>query len=157
MYSQQFPFTINTILNNQTPPNLAKSFDQLLSSPTNGGPPSSKDLLTVFYSPNNMLNLQQQLINERHNQFLAATTYNQNFQNLAQKEKRAGHPYQSRAPPRHKKPRTSFTKNQVAYLENRFLEQKYLASAERAKLAHQLNMSDAQVKTWFQNRRTKWR
>ena len=73
------------------------------------------------------------------------------------KEKRIGHSYQSRAPPRHKKPRTSFTKNQITLLETIFLEQKYLASSERAVLASRLNMSDAQVKTWFQNRRTKWR
>uniref|UniRef100_A0A914VUM6 Homeobox domain-containing protein n=1 Tax=Plectus sambesii TaxID=2011161 RepID=A0A914VUM6_9BILA len=76
---------------------------------------------------------------------------------LAASGRRVGHPYQSRAPPKHKKPRTSFTKNQVAELETRFHDQKYLASTERASLAKELTMSDAQVKTWFQNRRTKWR
>uniref|UniRef100_A0A915PXB1 Homeobox domain-containing protein n=1 Tax=Setaria digitata TaxID=48799 RepID=A0A915PXB1_9BILA len=65
--------------------------------------------------------------------------------------------YQSRIPVSHKKPRTSFTKKQIASLESRFLTQKYLASAERVNLANQLEMSDMQVKTWFQNRRTKWR
>lgn len=45
----------------------------------------------------------------------------------------------------------------VAELEKRFHKQKYLASAERAALARGLKMTDAQVKTWFQNRRTKWR
>lgn len=44
---------------------------------------------------------------------------------------------------------------QVAELEKRFHKQKYLASAERAALARGLKMTDAQVKTWFQNRRTK--
>ncbi|KFD55918.1 hypothetical protein M514_03042 [Trichuris suis] len=72
-------------------------------------------------------------------------------------ERRLGHPFQARAPPKHKKPRTSFTKTQVTELERKFLDQKYLASAERASLAQTLKMSDAQVKTWFQNRRTKWR
>lgn len=42
-------------------------------------------------------------------------------------------------------------------MEKRFHKQKYLASAERAALARGLKMTDAQVKTWFQNRRTKWR
>ncbi|KAK5975531.1 C15 [Trichostrongylus colubriformis] len=56
-----------------------------------------------------------------------------------------------------KKMRTSFTKNQIATLEQRFATQKYLNSVERSSLAEQLKMSDAQVKTWFQNRRTKWR
>ncbi|KAI6182124.1 T-cell leukemia homeobox protein 2 [Aphelenchoides bicaudatus] len=71
--------------------------------------------------------------------------------------KRIGHPYQNRTPATHKKPRTSFTKKQVAILEARFKDQKYLASVERALLANQLEMTDAQVKTWWQNRRTKWR
>ncbi|XP_063882067.1 T-cell leukemia homeobox protein 3-like isoform X1 [Scylla paramamosain] len=71
--------------------------------------------------------------------------------------RRIGHPYQSRTPPKRKKPRTSFTRVQVNELEKRFNKQKYLASSERAQLAKQLKMTDAQVKTWFQNRRTKWR
>ncbi|KAI1729850.1 homeobox domain-containing protein [Ditylenchus destructor] len=75
----------------------------------------------------------------------------------ASNSKRIGHPYQSRVPAKHKKPRTSFSKPQVSLLETRFHDQKYLAAAERALLASQLRMTDAQVKTWFQNRRTKWR
>ena len=64
--------------------------------------------------------------------------------------RRIGHPYQNRTPPKRKKPRTSFTRIQVAELEKRFHKQKYLASAERAALARGLKMTDAQVKTWFQ-------
>jgi len=71
--------------------------------------------------------------------------------------RRIGHPYQNRTPPKRKKPRTSFTRLQIIELEKRFHRQKYLASAERSALAKSLKMTDAQVKTWFQNRRTKWR
>ena len=71
--------------------------------------------------------------------------------------RRIGHPYQNRTPPKHKKPRTSFSRLQIIELEKRFHRQKYLASAERSALAKGLKMTDAQVKTWFQNRRTKWR
>ncbi|XP_073513986.1 T-cell leukemia homeobox protein 2 [Phyllobates terribilis] len=71
--------------------------------------------------------------------------------------RRIGHPYQNRTPPKRKKPRTSFSRLQICELEKRFHRQKYLASAERATLAKSLHMSDSQVKTWFQNRRTKWR
>ncbi|MEQ2311016.1 hypothetical protein AMECASPLE_015310 [Ameca splendens] len=71
--------------------------------------------------------------------------------------RRVGHPYQNRTPPKKKKPRTSFSRLQICELEKRFHRQKYLASAERAALAKALKMTDAQVKTWFQNRRTKWR
>ena len=71
--------------------------------------------------------------------------------------RRVGHPYQNRTPPKRKKPRTSFSRLQICELEKRFHKQKYLASTERATLAKNLKMTDAQVKTWFQNRRTKWR
>ncbi|MGH0143313.1 UNVERIFIED_CONTAM: hypothetical protein FKN15_026789 [Acipenser sinensis] len=79
------------------------------------------------------------------------------FQNRRTKWRRIGHPYQNRTPPKRKKPRTSFSRVQICELEKRFHRQKYLASAERATLAKALKMTDAQVKTWFQNRRTKWR
>ena len=71
--------------------------------------------------------------------------------------RRVGHPYQNRMPPKRKKPRTSFSRLQIIELEKRFQRQKYLASGERSALAKTLKMTDAQVKTWFQNRRTKWR
>lgn len=38
---------------------------------------------------------------------------------------------------------------QICELEKRFHKQKYLASAERATLAKNLKMTDAQVKTWW--------
>ena len=71
--------------------------------------------------------------------------------------RRIGHPYSNRTPPKRKKPRTTFNRDQVAELEARFLGQKYLASTERLRLAKHLQLTDSQVKTWFQNRRTKWR
>ncbi|KAJ3588029.1 hypothetical protein NHX12_011623 [Muraenolepis orangiensis] len=77
--------------------------------------------------------------------------------NRFSKDRLSGHPYQNRTPPKRKKPRTSFSRVQICELEKRFHRQKYLASAERAALAKSLKMTDAQVKTWFQNRRTKWR
>ncbi|GIZ02367.1 t-cell leukemia homeobox protein 3 [Caerostris extrusa] len=59
--------------------------------------------------------------------------------------RRIGHLSKQNAPKR-KKPRTSFTRMQICELEKRFHKQKYLASAERAALAKQLKMTDAQVK-----------
>ncbi|OZC07455.1 homeobox domain protein [Onchocerca flexuosa] len=77
--------------------------------------------------------------------------------NTSMVPRRIEHSYKSRVSAGHKKPRTSFTRKQVASLESRFLAQKYLASTERVNLANQLELSNMQVKTWFQNRRTKWR
>lgn len=56
-----------------------------------------------------------------------------------------------------KKARTAFSREQVAELEKKFQEKKYLSSAERGELAGRLKLSDMQVKTWFQNRRMKYK
>lgn len=50
-----------------------------------------------------------------------------------------------------------FTHQQTVELERKFDSYKYLTSFERNKLAQKLNLSERQVKTWFQNRRAKWR
>lgn len=57
---------------------------------------------------------------------------------------------QSRKPRRR---RTAFTHAQLAYLERKFRCQKYLSVADRSDVADALNLSETQVKTWYQNRR----
>jgi len=58
---------------------------------------------------------------------------------------------------RHKrrKPRALFSHTQVYELEKRFTVQKYLTAHEREYLAKVLNLTETQVKIWFQNRRYK--
>ncbi|XP_061399350.1 homeobox protein B-H1-like [Musca vetustissima] len=56
-----------------------------------------------------------------------------------------------------RKARTAFTDHQLQTLEKSFERQKYLSVQERQELAHKLDLSDCQVKTWYQNRRTKWK
>ncbi|XP_065846449.1 barH-like 1 homeobox protein [Oscarella lobularis] len=66
----------------------------------------------------------------------------------------------SSAPPTTKnriKHRTTFSDLQLCRLEQIFERTKYLSLAERQQLAHMLDMSDVQVKTWFQNRRMKFK
>ncbi|XP_061681604.1 barH-like 2 homeobox protein [Syngnathoides biaculeatus] len=63
-------------------------------------------------------------------------------------------------PARTKKPRkarTAFTDHQLNQLERSFERQKYLSVQDRMDLAAALNLTDTQVKTWYQNRRTKWK
>ncbi len=59
--------------------------------------------------------------------------------------------------PYHKKARSSFNRTQLYELEKIFMESKYLTISERIEIANKVKMTDMQVKTWFQNRRTKWR
>ncbi|CAM2117643.1 unnamed protein product [Caretta caretta] len=51
--------------------------------------------------------------------------------------------------------RTAFSVEQISTLESSFKRHKYLGSAERRKLAAKMQLSEVQIKTWFQNRRMK--
>ncbi|XP_053630755.2 barH-like 2 homeobox protein [Cherax quadricarinatus] len=64
--------------------------------------------------------------------------------------------FSNKQPPKKKrKSRTAFTNHQIFELEKRFLYQKYLSPADRDEVAQTLGLSNAQVITWFQNRRAK--
>lgn len=63
--------------------------------------------------------------------------------------------FKAQPPKRRRKSRTAFTNTQIFELEKRFLFQKYLTPADRDELAMKLGLSNAQVITWFQNRRAK--
>lgn len=58
-------------------------------------------------------------------------------------------------PKKKRKSRTAFTNHQIFELERRFLHQKYLSPADRDDIAQSLGLTNAQVITWFQNRRAK--
>ncbi|XP_018008345.1 transcription factor LBX1 [Hyalella azteca] len=82
---------------------------------------------------------------------------NKTLDNLNKEDKTdASSLFNNRQPPKKKrKSRTAFTNNQIFELEKRFLYQKYLSPADRDDLSQNLGLSNAQVITWFQNRRAK--
>ncbi|NXG60657.1 VEX1 protein, partial [Hemiprocne comata] len=55
------------------------------------------------------------------------------------------------------RPRTKFSAAQLQELERSFREQRYIGASEKRRLAAELNLSQSQIKTWFQNRRMKFK
>ncbi|CAH2105659.1 unnamed protein product [Euphydryas editha] len=56
-----------------------------------------------------------------------------------------------------RKPRQAYSAKQLERLEAEFKLDKYLSVSKRMELSKALGLTEVQIKTWFQNRRTKWK
>lgn len=56
-----------------------------------------------------------------------------------------------------RKPRQAYSAKQLDRLESEFKTDKYLSVSKRMELSKTLSLTEVQIKTWFQNRRTKWK
>ncbi|TDG46181.1 hypothetical protein AWZ03_007389 [Drosophila navojoa] len=56
-----------------------------------------------------------------------------------------------------RKPRQAYSAKQLDRLESEFKADKYLSVTKRMELSKSLGLTEVQIKTWFQNRRTKWK
>uniref|UniRef100_A0A4W5PIL8 Ventrally expressed dharma/bozozok antagonist n=1 Tax=Hucho hucho TaxID=62062 RepID=A0A4W5PIL8_9TELE len=59
----------------------------------------------------------------------------------------------SSSPPMGRRPRTAYTAEQINSLERAFKRNAYLGTRDKVELCKKLNLSDKQIRNWFQNRR----
>ncbi|XP_075145265.1 uncharacterized protein LOC142220168 [Haematobia irritans] len=94
-----------------------------------------------------------QSLQQLHQQHAAAHQSTLSFQ----REKLKSENNSKKSSLKNKRVRTIFTPEQLERLEAEFERQQYMVGPERLYLAHTLQLTEAQVKVWFQNRRIKWR
>lgn len=109
---------------------------------------SSESEFNEYHSQ--VASMQLNVTNSRMNEIFSKHTNLMNDSHRLSNDLKSGFQTLKRKPRRR---RTAFTHSQLAYLERKFRCQKYLSVADRSDVADALNLSETQVKTWYQNRR----
>lgn len=109
---------------------------------------SSESEFNEYHSQ--VASMQLNATNSRMNEMFSKHTNLMNDSRRLSNDLKSGFQTLKRKPRRR---RTAFTHSQLAYLERKFRCQKYLSVADRSDVADALNLSETQVKTWYQNRR----
>lgn len=91
------------------------------------------------------------------NQFIIYTTISKPLSNSLHFPAPKPANRRSRKPGLDRKPRQAYSAKQLERLESEFKVDKYLSVSKRMELSKALNLTEVQIKTWFQNRRTKWK
>ncbi|XP_017139811.1 homeobox protein abdominal-A homolog [Drosophila miranda] len=85
-------------------------------------------------------------------QYIPQTVVPPNWRNVITVQ---GKPFKKKCVDR--KPRQAYSAKQLDRLEFEFKLDKYLSVSKRIELSQKLSLTEVQIKTWFQNRRTKWK
>ena len=97
----------------------------------------------------------KQFISTLANKFISVTSYALPLAGPRSRKVRRKAECQQQTTPAEKRPRIAFTNEQLSRLKREFDDNRYLTEERRAQLAADLDLTDAQVKIWFQNKRAK--